>query len=491
MRVGAALFRAESRRPRDLRVVYANASCKDHLGFDLRERIGLTINEIAPAAAKFWGAAMLKVVTTGEPAIIEGEGTVTPGYFRAEFLPIGDDHVLSTFENVTGARMAEFSRKRDQERMAAVNAALDRFATAVAHDLKAPLSAIHGFASVLATASGLSPEDRELTTRLMATSRRAAAMVDDLLDFARHAGAGGERRAVDMEAVLDWALEMLAGTIRASGASISRQPVPPVWGNDSALRQVVLNILGNSLKYTKPGLWPTIRIGAEAADADGLVTIWVADDGRGIPPEYRAAAFDLGVRLGVESTNGSEPVESSGSGIGLATCAAVVAHHGGRIWIDETPGSGGTTVYLALPNAELPQVVEQPDPGRAVTVFVIDDDPDSRSLVRLVLREGGGSVVGAAPEGSTALARLAELERRPDVIVLDHRLPGDDGLSVAGRIRRRWPKQPIVLLTSHLDNRLRVAAQAAGIDATLPKQEIGSLKAVVDRLCWEGSQATG
>lgn len=478
---GVVVWCADSSRPEDLRLMYSNAKTAEESGYDARLMIGSRMGDVLPAATGFWGVKFLKAMETGEPQVVESRFTDDnhpDRIHRVDIIPVDDNCVVVVNKNVTDLREAEASMEQALRRLSAANAELDRFATAVAHDLKVPLAAIEGFATMLLKLADLDAEGRHVTDRLIASSRRAVAMIDDLLDYARHAGPTGERRHVDVEAVVDRAIEALDPTIRQSGAILDREALPPAWGNESAIHQVFLNLLSNSLKYGKRGACPTIRIWSEASsDGDGFVTYSVADDGRGIPPEHRASVFELGVRLGA-----SEEDDSESTGIGLATCAAIVANHGGRIWVEETPGSGGTTVHLTLRAPVETEPPARPRSPRPATVFVVDDDPDSRSLIRLVVRDCGGAVVGAAPEGTAALERLGALEERPDVVVLDHRLPGDDGLTVAGWIRRRWPDQPIVLVTSHLDEQLRIAAHAIGINATLRKQDVGELGGLIGRL---------
>ena len=231
------------------------------------------------------------------------------------------------------ARRELEERNRELERS---NDELERFAYSAAHDLKAPLARIE-------MALAAVPATEENGGQLLGVARRGAAklrqLIEDLLVFASVGAVTSEAEEVDLDAVVDEVILDLQGAIEEAGAVVEVEPLGTVAGHRALLGQLVQNLVGNALKFARPDVRGVVRVGAHR-DLDGL-TLRVVDNGIGIAPEHREQVFGVFTRL-----NGEE--QYSGSGIGLATCAKVVAAHGGRIWVEDG-ADGGTTVAVRLP----------------------------------------------------------------------------------------------------------------------------------------------
>jgi PAS domain S-box-containing protein len=225
--------------------------------------------------------------------------------------------------------------ERRNEALERTNEELEGFAYAAAHDLKAPLARVE--MALSATPAVGAPADELLDIARRATSRMRQ-LIEDLLTFAAAGTAVGVEEPVDLDEVLDQVLSDLEAAMAAGDIRVDRSPLPVVSGHRSLLSQLLQNLLGNAVKFTRPGRDPLVRVDA-VLDPDG-VTIAVRDNGIGIEPEHRSEVFGVFTRLNTD--------RYSGSGIGLATCAKVVHHHGGRIWIDDGI-DGGTTVRVWLP----------------------------------------------------------------------------------------------------------------------------------------------
>ena len=216
------------------------------------------------------------------------------------------------------------------------NEELERFAYAAAHDLKAPLARIE-----MALAATPRPEgDSGL---LVDVARRGAGrmrqLIEDLLTFSAVGRSGTTAEEVDLEELLGQVLADLGPTIEASGAEVHHSPLPVAWGHRSLLGQVLQNLVGNSLKFVRPDVTPRVEISGER-DASGT-TIRVSDNGIGVEADKRNEVFGVFTRL-----NGDD--QYPGSGIGLATCAKIVAYHGGQIRLEDGI-DGGITVEVHLP----------------------------------------------------------------------------------------------------------------------------------------------
>ncbi len=216
------------------------------------------------------------------------------------------------------------------------NEELERFAYAAAHDLKAPLARIEMALMATRTAG-------EATEVLLDIAQRAASrmrqLIEDLLDYAGVQARAGRAEPVELDAVLTEVLDDLAALISDAGVRVDRGPLPVVVGHRSLLRQLLQNLLTNAVKFRRDLGEPIVRVdGAE--DADGVI-LRVSDNGIGIPAGQRDEVFAMFTRL-----HGDD--RAPGSGIGLATCAKVVSHHGGRIWVDDGI-EGGVAVHVRLP----------------------------------------------------------------------------------------------------------------------------------------------
>lgn len=246
----------------------------------------------------------------------------------------GDDELA-----LLDARRELEHRNQELERS---NEELERFAYSAAHDLKAPLSRIE-MALAAAAPSGGGP-----AAELLDIARRGASrmrqLIEDLLAFAAVGKAAGAVAPVDLDEVLTQVLGDLESEITARDVTIERSPLPEVLGHRALLGQLLLNLVTNAIKFARPDVPLVIRIGAERGGGeDRGITITVADNGVGIPPAHRSDVFSVFTRLNHDDA-------SPGSGVGLATCAKVVHHHGGRIWVEDGI-DGGAALRVWLPEA--------------------------------------------------------------------------------------------------------------------------------------------
>ncbi|MGH9273040.1 MAG: ATP-binding protein [Acidimicrobiales bacterium] len=218
------------------------------------------------------------------------------------------------------------------------NEELERFAYSAAHDLKAPLSRIEMALSAAA------PPGSGPGTELLDIARRGATrmrqLIEDLLAFSAVGKAAGALVPVDLDEVLSQVLADLEPVITAGDVTVERSPLPEVLGHAPLLGQLLQNLVTNAVKFARPDVPALIRIGAER-NGDG-VTLTVADNGVGIAPDHRSEVFSVFTRLNLDDS-------SPGSGVGLATCAKVVHHHGGRIWVDDGI-DGGAALRVWLPD---------------------------------------------------------------------------------------------------------------------------------------------
>ena len=234
------------------------------------------------------------------------------------------------------ARVQERTQQLEQ-----ANRELEAFSYSISHDLRAPVRAISGFAQIIEEDYGASLESEvaRLFKVIADNAQRMGELIDDLLSFSRLNVHDMRRDPVDMTAL---AQSVIAeSTMQASSTSdgFRLHELPPATGDESMLRQVLTNLVGNAIKFSRKTANPFIEIGA-TQDPD-RVTYFVRDNGIGFDMRYAAKLFKVFQRL-------HNPEQFEGTGVGLAIVQRVVQRHGGEVWAESQPGEG-TTFFFSLP----------------------------------------------------------------------------------------------------------------------------------------------
>ncbi|MBB5233876.1 GAF domain-containing protein [Deinococcus budaensis] len=228
--------------------------------------------------------------------------------------------------------------------LARSNAELEQFAYIASHDLQAPIRAVTSFAGIIEHRYGqhLDERGRLYLRQIVDSGEHMKRLVDDLLAFSRVHTQQRDLLPVDSAAVFDAVARRLHDAAEALGAQITRGELPRVQADAQQLDQLLQNLISNGLKYHREGVRPQVRVTAER-DGDGLWRFQVTDNGIGIEPQYFERIFVIFQRL-----HGREAFE--GTGIGLAVCKKIVERHGGRLWLESTPGQG-SSFFFTLPGA--------------------------------------------------------------------------------------------------------------------------------------------
>jgi signal transduction histidine kinase len=311
----------------------------------------------------------------------------------------------------------------------------EEFLSIATHELRTPVTSLSGYAQLAERALIAGQTDRigSALRSIVRQSARLSGLITQLLD-ASHVQSGGleiESRPSDLSALTTETVEaarLIDGERHAWDVRID----PAIHADVDPLRwgQAVRNLLDNATKYASPGKRISVRLRREG---DGPISLDVADEGIGIAADRVGQIFDRFYRAHADDGIG-------GLGLGLFIAREVVEQHGGRIDVASVEGRG-TTFTVTLPATRATPAVEtapsatvlpRPDGAPQRRILVVDDEPDVRSLVEMVLRDAGHTVVGAK-DGAEGLALTAR--ERPDLILLDKLMPTMDGTAFARAYR--------------------------------------------------------
>ncbi len=381
--------------------------------------------------------------------------------------------------------LAEQAARAEAER---ANRLKDEFLATVSHELRTPLTAIIGWMQLLRTGQ-LDPERRERALDTIERNARALGqLVEDILDVSRIMS-GKMQLEVEPVRVVD-PTEAAIDAVRpaADAKSIRIHPTLDthafVMGDPGRLQQIVWNLLANAVKFTPKGG----RVHVLVERRDSSIAISVKDTGCGIDPRFLPYVFER-----FRQAEGSTTRLHGGLGLGLAIVKHLVELHGGTISAASDGAGKGALFVVLLPVAATRQNPRTSTPDadfdcpqeiRGLRVLVVEDDADTRELLRNILTTCGAAVELAASV-SEALAALRRAP--PDVLLSDIGMPTEDGYTFIRRVRAlpeaEGGRVPAVALTAFARTEDRTAALRAGFRAHVPKPiDIGELLAVIASL---------
>ncbi|WP_437878984.1 hybrid sensor histidine kinase/response regulator [Sorangium sp. So ce513] len=480
----------------DLRCTFMSPTSTMVMGFPPEHYIGKTPRE---------NGLPLDVCEVGEVACREALATGKPQRFefgigerryRARIIPeSGPDGAVESFigitEDVTAERLAEEERQKllESERAARdeaerVSRVKDDFVATLSHELRSPINAILGWARILRSRA----DDPQALARGLEVIERNARlqsdMVSELLDMSRIVS--GKLRLdvlpLDLPSVVQSAIESIKLAAEAKGIEVASRldaEAAALRGDPARIHQVVWNLLSNAVKFTPSGG----RIDVALRRVGAFAEVTVTDTGAGIAPQFLPHLFERFRQADASSTR-----QYGGLGIGLSIVKHLVELHGGTVEVASAGEGKGAAFTVRLPLAgvtpeEASDGSERPGASRAealadyvgaeltgVRVLVVDDQPDAREVAQRVLEECSARVTTA---GSAAEA-LAALEReRPDVLVSDLGMPGEDGFQLMRRVRalgaERGGSTPAVALSALARAEDRARALHVGYQAHVAK----------------------
>ena len=463
------------------RILWVNDAFTRLTGYALDEVKGRSPSDFinAPETAPETIEGIARAVDAGRPHRTQILNMAKDGrriWVGTNIVPLLDDAgevevVIAIERDITDIKKHEAELARAMATAEEAAEAKARFLATMSHEIRTPMNGIIGMADLLAEEE-LSPEMRQYVTTIRRSGEALLTIINDILDFSKLQAGAPTLHAVafDPRLVLDDAITLLTPEARRKALFVDlaiRGALPErVLGDDGRLRQILVNIIGNAVKFTESG-GVSLTLTSEAdPDNDSLhLTIAVGDTGIGIAPDRLDHVFDEFAQADSATTR-----QFGGTGLGLPISRLLARQMGGDITVRSVPGKGSVfTITLVLARATPAPAIAGADPSALAgkVVLVAEDNPTNRLLLRKYLK-GLPITLHFATNGIEAV----EMARahRPDIVLMDMSMPEMDGLAATRAIRAAPGPQPqIIALTANAFASDKAACLAAGMDGFLSK----------------------
>jgi signal transduction histidine kinase/CheY-like chemotaxis protein len=399
---------------------------------------------------------------------------------------------IDVVRDVTQAKTVEADLEDARRRAEGAAAAKSAFLANMSHELRTPLTSIIGFSRLLGERDELVQESRRYARRILDASEALLAIINDVLDFSKlEAGqAELEIQPLSVRQLVDETCGIVAIQAAARGLELKAEldpKTPALIGGDTArLRQVLLNFLSNAVKFTEAGSI-TVKTTWRGRKRSGRLRVEVIDTGAGIAAESLGRLFERfsQAEVSINRTHG-------GTGLGLAICKGMVELMGGEVGVDTVLGEG-SSFWFEIPASAAAAPAAQPTEAEIaadcppLSILMVDDTAVNRELVKLML-EPLGLKVEEASGGADGVQ--AAMTKSYDLILMDVRMPGVDGLEATRLIRAVSAlnrRTPILALTADVQAENAAACRSAGMDDVLAKPIVPS--ELIGKLMQWGSPA--
>ncbi|HMD84157.1 MAG TPA: ATP-binding protein [Terriglobia bacterium] len=453
-----------------------------------RERVLASVQSVIESGGSLWSS---------EYRLRRGDGSYAYVFDRGYVVRDAAGRAL----RLTGAMMDLSDRKRNEKELQAAkeaaeaaNRAKSEFLANMSHEIRTPMNGILGMTD-LALDTELTPQQREHLVMVKASAECLLNIINDILDFSKIEAGKLDLQALEFNArdTVESTLNLLALRAHEKGLELEGHVEPSVpltvLGDPGRLRQILLNLTGNAIKFTERGK-VIVRLDREPADGVFVVLHFnVKDSGIGIPAEKQTAIFDAFTQV-----DGSAARSYGGTGLGLTISKCLVEMMGGRIWVESAPGQGSTFHFTIRLKAGK---TVQPSPGasadrkgpsapmgekRKLRVMLVEDNAVNQTLAVRLLEKHGHQVT-AVGDGRKALATLGQ--NKFDLVLMDVQMPVMDGFEATAAIREKEQfaggHLPIIAMTAHAMMGDRQRCLSAGMDGYVSKPiRIQELFTVID-----------
>jgi PAS domain S-box-containing protein len=478
------------------RILDCNEACSRIFGFsNPSELVGHDATELyaTPGARAAFTSSLQErgSLTNFEHCLVRKDGSPVWVLETATLIKDGEQLIEGTMIDITARKQGEAELQKAKEAAEFASRAKSEFLANMSHEIRTPMNGILGMTE-LALSTELTEEQREYLSMVKSSADSLLTAINEVLDFSKI-----EAGKLDFDLIEFNLRDSLEETVRMFASPADRKGlelicdvargVPDVLvGDPTRLRQIVVNLLSNALKFTERGEI-LLRVETEALTPDdALIHFAVRDTGIGIPRDKQQVIFEA-----FAQADGSTTRRFGGTGLGLTISARLVAMMHGHIWVESEPGKGSTfhfTAHLGLAKAGAQPKRSAPVTLRGVLILIVDDNATNRRVLDETLSLWGMKTCVAADgfQALTALKQARESGEPIQLVLTDAHMPTMDGFRLAEEIQRepQHAGTQVIMVTSGGQRGDAARCRELGISAylTKPVRQVDLLEAIVNVL---------